>query len=113
LNPPTAGFPVYRGPQGDATTALLCTAPGTTLVASARFTVTIPWDSYRIGLTRLRDRPCLADFDRNGGVDGADVEAFFRAWEAGDHAADVNSDGGVDGAHVEVFFRAWEASGCD
>ncbi|MBX3409537.1 MAG: hypothetical protein KF859_06585 [Phycisphaeraceae bacterium] len=56
--------------------------------------------------------PCPADFNNDGGVDGADVEAFFLAWEAGDTIADVNGDGGVDGADVETFFSAWEAGGC-
>ncbi|MBS0195896.1 MAG: hypothetical protein JSR77_03980 [Planctomycetes bacterium] len=56
--------------------------------------------------------PCPADFDRSGGVDGGDVEAFFTAWEASDRTADVNLDGGTDGADVEYFFRAWEAGGC-
>lgn len=56
---------------------------------------------------------CPADFNQDGGVDGADVDAFFMAWEAGDSAADVNLDGGVDGADVDTFFMAWEAGGCD
>jgi hypothetical protein len=56
--------------------------------------------------------PCVADFNQDGGVDGADVEAFFLAWEAGDSSADVNQDGGVDGADVEFFFVRWEAGGC-
>ncbi|MBS0196530.1 MAG: hypothetical protein JSR77_07215 [Planctomycetes bacterium] len=55
---------------------------------------------------------CPADFNGDGGVDGADVEAFFTAWEAGDASADVNTDGGIDGADVEVFFTAWELGGC-
>jgi hypothetical protein len=55
---------------------------------------------------------CPADFNGDGGIDGADVEAFFVAWEAGSEQADVNSDGGVDGADAEVFFVAWEAGGC-
>lgn len=56
---------------------------------------------------------CPADFNGDGGVDGADVEAFYAAWEAGHPAADVNSDGGVDGADVETFYAAWEAGGCE
>jgi hypothetical protein len=55
---------------------------------------------------------CYADFNQDGGVDGADVEAFFLAWEAGESAADVNGDGGVDGGDVETFFIAWEAGEC-
>jgi len=33
--------------------------------------------------------PCPADFNQDGGVDGADVDAFFEAWEAGHASADV------------------------
>lgn len=57
--------------------------------------------------------PCPADFNMDGGVDGADVQAFFEAWEAGDSSGDVNRDGGVDGGDVEYFFTRWEAGGCD
>ncbi len=49
-----------------------------------------------------------ADFNLDGGVDGADVEAFFLAWQAGADEADFNLDGGVDGADVEAFFIAWQ-----
>ncbi|MBX3408839.1 MAG: lamin tail domain-containing protein [Phycisphaeraceae bacterium] len=55
---------------------------------------------------------CYADYNEDGGVDGADVEAFFIDWESGGDAADVNQDGGVDGADVEAFFLQWEAGGC-
>lgn len=56
--------------------------------------------------------PCPADFDQSGGVDGADVESFFLAWEAGQATADTNHDGAVDGDDVQVFFGVWEAGGC-
>ncbi len=56
--------------------------------------------------------PCPADFNQDGGIDGADVDAFFAAWEAGDAPADVNQDGGIDGADVDYFFNVWEAGGC-
>ena len=56
--------------------------------------------------------PCYADFNQDGGIDGADVEAFFYAWEMGDSSSDVNQDGGMDGADVETFFLAWEAGDC-
>ncbi|MBX3383116.1 MAG: hypothetical protein KF864_06365 [Phycisphaeraceae bacterium] len=55
--------------------------------------------------------PCVADFNGDGGVDGADVEAFFLAWEVAQPQADINEDGGVDGGDVEAFFLAWEL-GC-
>lgn len=56
--------------------------------------------------------PCAADFNLDGGVDGADIESFFIAFESGEATADVNQDGGVDGADVEFFFTLWEAGGC-
>jgi hypothetical protein len=52
-----------------------------------------------------------ADFNLDGGIDGADVEAFFDAWENGAPEGDFNQDGGIDGADVELFFEAWE-QGC-
>jgi dienelactone hydrolase len=55
---------------------------------------------------------CPADFNLDGGVDGADIEAFFAAWTNGEAGADVNADGGIDGGDVETFFSRWEAGGC-
>ncbi|MBS0195519.1 MAG: hypothetical protein JSR77_02060 [Planctomycetes bacterium] len=54
---------------------------------------------------------CIGEFNCDGGTDGADVEAFFAAWEAGLEVADVNVDGGVDGLDLATFFAAWEG-GC-
>ena len=58
------------------------------------------------------EAPCPADFNQDGGVDGADVSAYFIAWEQGANEADVNQDGGVDGSDIEFFFTVWEAGGC-
>ncbi|MEI7657935.1 MAG: GC-type dockerin domain-anchored protein [Phycisphaerae bacterium] len=55
---------------------------------------------------------CAADFNDDGGVDGADVQAFFEVWQRGDDRADVNADGGVDGADLEAFFVRWQSGGC-
>ncbi len=55
---------------------------------------------------------CPADFNQDGGIDGADVDAFFAAWVLGDTSADTNLDGGVDGADVDTFFVAWVNGGC-
>jgi hypothetical protein len=54
---------------------------------------------------------CPADFTRDGGVDGADIDAFFAAWENGSDQSDLNRDGGIDFADVEAFFERWE-NGC-
>lgn len=54
---------------------------------------------------------CIGDFDCNGGTDGADIAAFFMAWESGVSLADVNHDGGVDGSDIMAFFNRWSA-GC-
>jgi hypothetical protein len=63
-------------------------------------------------LTCLGCPVCPADFDQDGGVTGADVEAFFLAFEAGEACGDTDQDGGVTGADVEAFFVAFEAGGC-
>ncbi|MCX5689503.1 MAG: dockerin type I repeat-containing protein, partial [Planctomycetota bacterium] len=55
---------------------------------------------------------CPADYNRDGGVDGGDIEAFFSEWEGGSGCADVNADGGIDGGDIERFFLLWEAGGC-
>ncbi|MCX5691658.1 MAG: hypothetical protein NTV94_18010, partial [Planctomycetota bacterium] len=55
---------------------------------------------------------CAADYNIDGGVDGADIAAFFPDWEASATCADVNQDGGVDGGDIESFFAVWEAGGC-
>jgi hypothetical protein len=54
---------------------------------------------------------CIGDHNQDGGVDGADVEAFFIDWQDGLVEADVNQDGGVDGSDIQTFFVAWQA-GC-
>jgi hypothetical protein len=55
--------------------------------------------------------PCVGDFNRDGGVDGDDVIAFFGEWDAGNIGADVTGDGGVDGDDVILFFSRWDV-GC-
>lgn len=55
---------------------------------------------------------CAADFDGNGGIDGADLSAFFADYEAGAGCADVDENGGIDGSDLAAFFGAYEAGGC-
>lgn len=62
------------------------------------------------GLTTLF--VCFGDFNEDGGINGEDVEEFFRAWVEGDLVADGNGDGGVDGADIEAFFVVWERGSC-
>jgi len=69
-------------------------------------------DLVTLTVTGCDFRTCAADFNQDGGVDGSDVEAFFRSWEMGNCEADANRDGGIDGADVETFFTAWQAGGC-
>jgi hypothetical protein len=72
------------------------------------YSIVVDYDNFRV----VARRPCKADFNGDGGVDGSDVAAFFVAWEAGGAVSDVNEDGGVDGSDVEAFFVVWEAGGC-
>ncbi|MEY3231158.1 MAG: hypothetical protein RL689_1247 [Planctomycetota bacterium] len=67
---------------------------------------TVTWASIELTVA------CPADFNLDGGIDGADVGAFFLAWTAGGADADINTDGGIDGGDVETFFLLWEAGGC-
>jgi hypothetical protein len=61
----------------------------------------------------LPDCPeCAADYDRDGGVTGSDIGAFFADFETGDSCADVDQDGGVTGADLGAFFALYEAGGC-
>jgi hypothetical protein len=55
---------------------------------------------------------CPADYNRDGGVDGGDIETFFADWESGSGCGDVNADGGIDGGDIESFFVLWEQGGC-
>jgi hypothetical protein len=79
-------------------------------VDNVSFAVSGPGDLNGDGVPDECD--CPADFNRDGGVDGSDVEAFAIRWEGGRPEADVNRDGGIDGADIEAFFVAWEAGGC-
>lgn len=56
--------------------------------------------------------PCPADFDSNGGVDGADLGAFFIDFEQGLPCADIDQNGGLDGGDIAAFFIAFQAGGC-
>ncbi|MBS0198529.1 MAG: immunoglobulin domain-containing protein [Planctomycetes bacterium] len=69
-------------------------------------------DSTSAAATLIVTPPCGADFNTDGGVDGADVGLFFAAWEAANPGADLTADGGVDGADVTLFFALWENGGC-
>lgn len=64
----------------------------------------------RISLT-MRLESCLGEYNCDGGVDGADVDAFFVDWVNSDPRSDINADGGIDGADVQAFFDRWSA-GC-
>lgn len=55
---------------------------------------------------------CPADYDGNGGIEGADLAAFIADFEAGVGCADVDANGGVDGADLAFFIGVFEAGGC-
>ncbi len=99
---------------------------GVTIATGVAPAATLPVGDHAITLTVTDDdgatasdnvtitvsAPCIADFNLDGGIDGADLSDFYLAWEAGSNAADVNQDGGIDGADVESFITLWEAGGC-
>lgn len=57
---------------------------------------------------------CGADFDGSvGAPDTNDIDAFFKAWSAGQAIADVDCSGGMpDSADLSAFFVAWLDGGC-
>jgi RHS repeat-associated protein len=65
----------------------------------------ITYDTYGNALSRP---PVCADIDNDGGITGADTEAFFVAFEAGEPEGDVDLDGSITGADPEAFFAAFE-----
>lgn len=68
---------------------------------------------WRVGFDLWVDPDaCLTDLNGDGGVDGADLHAFFASWEAGEFAADINRDGGVDFDDASVFVDAWSNADC-
>lgn len=100
------GAPVPAGWQFYGINAM--SADGSTFVGKLRLENSNIWRGF-VAYTNYK--PCYADFNRDGGVDGSDIESFFRRWEVGD--ADVNLDGGVDGSDIESFFIQWAAGGCE
>jgi len=106
---PTAGTSAYRF-SGTATAASTTNAADYRTVTS---NVTFTNNAGNSFVVVLPPPPrCVGDYNQDGGFDGADVEAFFVDWEAGQSDADVNEDGGVDGGDVEVFFTRWESGSC-
>jgi hypothetical protein len=59
----------------------------------------------------LELRHNIADYNADGGVDGADLELFLVEWERGEMTTDVNGDGGVDGLDIESFLTLWMQGG--
>ena len=137
LRPGTSSFALAQNATGDAVGTsdfravlfragavldlnqlLTAEAPGWVLESAAAINDTgqIVGTGTLLGFPRafmLEPFRCFADFNQDGGVDGADVEAFFTAWESGQSVADVNADGGVDGSDVDTFFAAWESGSCN
>lgn len=99
------GFPIYVGPEGDATTAIVSDPAGFSLVASARFQTTAAHDSYRVGITLLGDvpnPPKPGDTDNDGDVDLSDLGVVLAAFGLCDGdagfapAADLDGSGCVE-----------------
>lgn len=54
---------------------------------------------------------CIGDYNRDGGVTGDDLDAFFIDYDLGLVSTDVNNDGGVSGDDITAFFVAY-GTGC-
>lgn len=71
--------------------------------------ITMPCGSITSRAAELR--VCVGDFDASGGVDFADLHAYFEAFTTGQAAADLNGDGIVNGYDLAMFFEAYH-NGC-
>jgi hypothetical protein len=76
---------------------------------------TIDWElpaGYTITSARGWTRPCPADYNHDGFVDGIDYDSFNNAFENPDPAeqirADYNHDGFVDGIDYDLFNNDFE-----
>jgi uncharacterized membrane protein len=89
-------------------------ADGQVIVGFGRRGPTSPNEGWVLDLRQTGPQcpVCAADFDQDGGVTGADIEAFFVAFESGGACGDTDQDGGITGADIEAFFTAFEAGGC-
>lgn len=66
----------------------------------------VDYDTYGNAISRPA---ACADFDGNGGVDGADLAAWLAAYEVGDSATDVDLNGGIDGGDLGLWFDVFES----
>ena len=79
------------------------------MASSSQARASSPPRSNRAWLARIPSF-CPTDWNADGGLDGADVGAFYESWEAG--TADLNLDGGTDGYDIEAFFERWSNGEC-
>ncbi len=101
-------FNVERAPDGTNPSGVLAGWSG--LTAAGRYTINLTGTCFVEGGSGCP--ACAADYDQNGGVDGADIATFFTDFEQGASCADVDTNGGVDGADIGDFFVLFEAGGC-
>jgi 3-phytase/alkaline phosphatase D len=52
-------------------------------------------------------RPCTADLNDDGVVDGTDLGTLIGQWSAAGGNADLNLDGRVDGADLGILVAEW------
>lgn len=110
-------FPVVANAQGDAGASIV-TRNGVTFVASSRFTVAAPFDSYRTGVTRLGDvaYQCDPDLTSDGNVDQDDVIYLANVIAGGDNPLgidpDFNRDGNADQNDLIALINTVGGGGC-
>ncbi len=97
-------FALSARPDADAVAAIACRPNGRSLVACSRFVTDAPFDSYRIGLTRLGDAPCPGDANGDGAVNFADLNIVLSQFgqSGAGLAGDVTGDGAVTFADLNL-----------
>jgi len=77
--------------------------------------INVPGQGFGVAVTgkvhKVEGMGCVADFDGDGGVTGADISAFMACYQLGLESADIDHNGGIDATDLAEFFLRYEA-GC-
>lgn len=92
--------PAHAGRTMDITSG--STGPATQVPAEADLRIAAFLAAWERGVS-------TTDLNRDGGIDGADLELFFHSLAFPITRADFNADGMVSSADLQIFLFAWSA----
>jgi hypothetical protein len=105
-----SAFAVCATPEGDTAPSILTRGPGRTLITSSRFVTAAPFDSYRVGLTRVGSIAMMGDANEDLRVDFTDVLSVLANWQSAGPAGDADHNGLVNFTDITAVLGQWGAS---